>query len=241
MKEDLKAIADYWSLRAQGYALDTQNELCDKEHSFYAQNLFNQLIDHRFCNTPAALDIGCGPGFFSILLAKSGFKVTGIDLSITMLTKASELAAYHKVNLKLIKGDIQNPPFAPASFDLIVSRNVFWNLPDLRIAYTKALELLKPHGLMLIFDGNHYYQYKDPDYQKDDPHKTHRHLEDIDVSIIDKIAKKLPASYKLRPDFDLTILKDINKCQAQSEILKSHIKNKKNIIDAFVIKAIKDA
>ena len=94
---------------------------------------------------------------------------------------------------------------------------------------------------MLIFDGNHYYQYKDPDYQKDDPHKTHRHLEDIDVSIIDKIAKKLPASYKLRPDFDLTILKDINKCQAQSEILKSHIKNGKNIIDAFVIKAIKDA
>ena len=37
--------------------------------------------------------MGCGTGFFSILLAREGYEVTGIDLTPGMIRGAEELAA----------------------------------------------------------------------------------------------------------------------------------------------------
>ena len=38
------------------------------------------------------LDVGCGAGFFSILLAKEGHEVFGIDLTPEMIENAIQLA-----------------------------------------------------------------------------------------------------------------------------------------------------
>ncbi|WP_303962410.1 class I SAM-dependent methyltransferase [Succinatimonas hippei] len=237
--QQLNAIADYWSLRSHGYRLEIEDELNQDKDSFYAHELLSRVKKHNFSAAPTALDLGCGPGFFSILLAQNGFKVTGIDLSDGMLQQAKELCQKRKLNVNLLKADVQNPPFAPESFDLIVSRNVFWDLPDLTVAYKNALKLLKKSGLLIIFDGNHYYYYADPDYKMTSWYDTHSYLENVDVTIIDDIAKNLPASFKLRPEYDLQILNTLKPRHVTADILKTRRKNGKELIDFFVIEAIK--
>ena len=54
----------------------------------------------------AILDIGCGAGRHSIELSKSGYVVTGIDISPTMLANAKQRAEQNNVKLTLLEGDI---------------------------------------------------------------------------------------------------------------------------------------
>ncbi|PIE51294.1 hypothetical protein CSA37_12145 [Candidatus Fermentibacteria bacterium] len=54
----------------------------------------------------AILDIGCGAGRHAIGLAKSGYVVTGIDVSPTMLAEAEIRAKQSDVKLTLLEGDI---------------------------------------------------------------------------------------------------------------------------------------
>jgi SAM-dependent methyltransferase len=65
------------------------------------------------------LDIGCGTGRHSIELAKRGYKITGIDLSDSMLNRAKEIASAQKINADFFKHDARNLPFTD-EFDLAI-------------------------------------------------------------------------------------------------------------------------
>lgn len=96
-------------------------------------------------------------------------------------------------------------------------------------AYKEIWRVLKNKGHLLNADGNHYYHYQDQDYSKSG-HSDHQHMEGIDVSIIDDIAKDLKLSYVLRPQYDIEILKEIGFQHIESQILsKEKIKGRKRI------------
>lgn len=57
------------------------------------------------------LDVGCGTGFFTILLAKEGHQVTGIDLTPDMITHAKKLAEEEKADCQFAVMDAENPDF----------------------------------------------------------------------------------------------------------------------------------
>ncbi len=57
------------------------------------------------------LDIGCGTGRHSIELSKRGYKVTGIDLSDSMLARAREKAENHGPAIDFLKHDARCLPF----------------------------------------------------------------------------------------------------------------------------------
>ena len=98
------------------------------------------------------LDIGCGAGFFSILLAAKGYDVTGIDLTESMIEEAVSLAAEEKSNARFQVMDAEKLAFPDETFDVIVSRNVTWNLPHPEKAYVEWLRVLKTGGLLLNYD-----------------------------------------------------------------------------------------
>lgn len=116
-------------------------------------------------NAPAnrplrVLDAGCGPGFFSVLLAKAGHNVTGIDGSEGMLHHAKENAAAFGVSPKLILGDFGNLPFEDAAFDLVISRNVTHTIREHLRVYGEWLRVIRPGGVLLIFDANWHLPYQ---------------------------------------------------------------------------------
>ncbi len=95
------------------------------------------------------LDIGCGKGTTSILLAQEyGCNVVGLDLSEDLLSQATRLARRkgleHKVSFRA--GDALNLPFADNEFDRAIGQAVLILVGDKRKAIQEALRVTKSGG-----------------------------------------------------------------------------------------------
>ena len=99
------------------------------------------------------LDLGCGTGSLAVLLAGAGHEVSGVDSSGRMLSLARAKAASAGVPLHLVRGDAADPPFAPASAD-VLCRHVLWALPDRDAVVARWVRLLRPGGRLVLVEGN---------------------------------------------------------------------------------------
>ncbi|WP_288994012.1 class I SAM-dependent methyltransferase [uncultured Turicibacter sp.] len=106
------------------------------------------------------LDVGCGTGTISILLAKEGYDVTGIDLSEDMLREAFDKFKEARIKGKIICQDMTELSLNK-EFDLITSvldsTNYITDLNDLQNYFNGVYNHLKSNGLF-IFDVNSYYK-----------------------------------------------------------------------------------
>ncbi len=111
------------------------------------------LLDHAAlegCNS--ALDIGCGGGSQSVMLAQrlgAGARVLGVDISEPMLEVARDKAgipAQGRATLEFLRADAANHAFEPHSFDLLFSRFgvMFFDAPT--AAFTNLRRALQPGG-----------------------------------------------------------------------------------------------
>src|SRR5215217_5986094 len=73
------------------------------------------------------LDLGCGTGSLSVLLAERGYDLTGVDLSPRMVERARAKAAAHEVPVRLLVGDAADPP--GVAHQGVLSRHLLWALP----------------------------------------------------------------------------------------------------------------
>jgi ubiquinone/menaquinone biosynthesis C-methylase UbiE len=103
-----------------------------------------------------ALDCGCGTGFLSLELAARGHRVSAIDFAPAMLEAARRKAAAQGLSVSFEEGDAEELRFAPASFDLVISRHVLWTLPHPEAAIDEWLRVLRPGGRLAIVDGAQY-------------------------------------------------------------------------------------
>lgn len=100
------------------------------------------------------IDIGCGPGFIALSLAKLGHHVTGIDISPVMLRTCQESAdARGLTNIRLILGPAEAPPADIAPADAVISRHLLWTLPRPETAVKAWADLTKPGGRVLSIDS----------------------------------------------------------------------------------------
>src|SRR5690242_3544822 len=85
-------------------------------------------------NLPAAparvADLGCGTGSLSVLLARAGYAVTGLDLSGRMVAATRAKAHRAAVSITVRQGDAATPPLAHAAFDVVLARHVLWVFTD---------------------------------------------------------------------------------------------------------------
>ena len=55
--------------------------------------------------------------------------------------------------MALHHGDASEPPFSPASFDVVLARHVLWALPDPASALVHWVALLRPQGRLVLIEG----------------------------------------------------------------------------------------
>lgn len=115
------------------------------------------LIDERelqlLRGRQRVLDLGCGDGLTTTLLAAKGFTVTGIDYSAVGLSKARERLEAKGLTAELTEGDIYEPlPFADNSFDAVVSYQVINHnrIDKIRELLRELDRVLAPRGLLSV-------------------------------------------------------------------------------------------
>jgi ubiquinone/menaquinone biosynthesis C-methylase UbiE len=100
-----------------------------------------------------ALDAGCGTGFLTFELAARGHRVTGVDFAPAMIAEARRKAAECSVPVRLEEADVEQLPFPPGHFDLVISRHLLWTLPHPEAAIDEWIRVLRPGGRLVVVDG----------------------------------------------------------------------------------------
>ena len=96
----------------------------------------------------SVLDVGCGTGRHALRLAKRGAQVTGVDFSAGMLGKARQKSGAEKVTL--VEHNITaSLPFAPASFDRVLSCLVLDHVPDVRVFFAELRRVCRRTGFVV--------------------------------------------------------------------------------------------
>ena len=111
------------------------------------------LTGHLPAPPADVLDLGCGTGTLTVLLAQAGHHVDGIDLSPAMVAAARTKIAAAGVTATVEEGDAADPPGPAAAYDVILSRHVLWALPEPRAALTRWARLLRPGGRLVLVEG----------------------------------------------------------------------------------------
>ncbi|GAA3558515.1 class I SAM-dependent methyltransferase [Nonomuraea rosea] len=99
------------------------------------------------------LDVGCGTGSLSALLAAAGHRVTGVDLAPRMIEQAEAKLAATGLTGRFLVGDAVCPPIGEERFDLLLSRHLIWTLPDPAAALRQWITLLRPSGRLVLIEG----------------------------------------------------------------------------------------
>lgn len=232
-QELLQEIASYWGTRAEGYSEVNEKELAGSQREAWLHVLEEQFPEKKK-EEMKILDIGTGPGFFPMILSEAGYTVTAVDYTEEMLEKAKEnLGKYTKYGLERVtlqRMDAQNLEFADETFDVVISRNLTWNLEKPEQAYQEWMRVLKPGGVLLNFDANWYgYLYdeeKKEAYEADRKKVEEQQLDDhylcTDIDRMENIARQVPLSAMERPAWDTKVLESLGICsiQTDSEIWK---------------------
>ncbi len=66
------------------------------------------------------LDLGCGPGLYSKMMARQGHSVTGIDISKTSIHYAKEQANLDDLNVTYHRNNYLEVDFEPGKYDLVI-------------------------------------------------------------------------------------------------------------------------
>ena len=66
------------------------------------------------------LDAGCGYGRIAIPLGRSGYEVTGLDLSDALLRAARERAGQQGTSVRWVRGSMCRMPLLDSSFDVVL-------------------------------------------------------------------------------------------------------------------------
>lgn len=213
MAELLHSIGQYWTRRAPSYTDVIKKNLADGWDQVWADELISHFPDGG--DRPLrVLDIGTGPGFYAIILARRGYDVTAVDYSEGMLQEAKRNAGALADKIRFARMDAQKLAFADGSFDAIVTRNLTWNLPDPVGAYREWMRVLRPGGALVNFDAN-WYAYlfnedKQQEYQRDRTNARLAGVEDheayAETDMMEGISRMLPMGRLRRPQWDMDTL-----------------------------------
>ena len=102
------------------------------------------------------LDVGCGPAFHSIRLARHGYRVMGLDLSEQVLETARRNIAEAGLTdrIEVSVGNLLALPVEDREISFILCWGVLMHVPDVETAVSELARVLRPGGRILISENN---------------------------------------------------------------------------------------
>ena len=142
--------ATYWDKQAASFDDEPDHGLRDdRVRAAWSRRLAAWLPEHP----STVVDLGCGTGSLSVLVAEAGHDVIGVDLSLAMVERAQLKALPLDLPVRFVVGDAANPDLAHGTFDAALERHVVWALPNPDEALRRWTALLKPDGRLIAIEG----------------------------------------------------------------------------------------
>jgi len=162
-----QARADGWNIGAPQRQLESAPVHEDEEADSYDRmttrhrGLLNAPFADLVCDVgslPRArvLDIGCGPGWIAVELARRNpeWEIVAVDPSASMRTRGAALAARAGVSNRVSfeAGEASSLPGASGSFDIVISNFVLHHLANPVEMLNEAARVRRPGGRVLLKD-----------------------------------------------------------------------------------------
>ncbi|MCR4673698.1 MAG: methyltransferase domain-containing protein [Lachnospiraceae bacterium] len=197
-------VQKYWANRSKGFSDMRRDEIESNKAARWTDEFKKATNGKRNLRI---LDVGCGAGFFEVLLGREGHDVLGIDLTPEMVAKTNEMTLEYGVrNAGAMVMDGENPLFEEESMDVIITRNLTWTLPHPVEAYKNWYQLLKKGGILLNFDAEYA---KGAHNLKLPENIAHKDISDELKDECHEIYHMLTISNLNRPNWDIEVLEHI--------------------------------
>jgi SAM-dependent methyltransferase len=136
----MDALAQFKEAQKQGWAHFAPLEVVTTREAARLVKHARVRAGHR------VLDVACGTGVVAVTAARLGARVTGLDLTPELLTRARENAGIAGVDIAWYEGDAEQLPFGDADFDVVLSQFGHMFAPRPEVAVGEMLRVLKPGG-----------------------------------------------------------------------------------------------
>lgn len=119
------------------------------------------------------LDLACGEGYGSALLARVAHSVVGVDISAEAVSHAS--STYARGNLAFRLGSASSLEFLDGVFDVVVSFETIEHLIEQGQMLAEIRRVLRPEGFLLISSPNR------PVYAEERDERNEFHVKELDM------------------------------------------------------------
>ena len=133
------------------------------------EGLLNIFQEYNVPKNASILDLACGIGRHSVLLAKKGYNVTGVDFSPTYIKRAKASALENDVtkNVTFLEGDMRQVKKLLKkhidSFDVVINLCTsmgYWDEDTDRQIFTQVSSLTRTGGIFVIHSANRDFLVK---------------------------------------------------------------------------------
>lgn len=116
---------------------------------------FRQVVRHFVGPNDRVLDVGCGPGGFTAVLAELSNSVVGLDVSEAWVTSASRFFESRGISgATAMLGTGTTLPFPDGSFEVVTLIDVLHHLDDPEGTLREIARVLAPAGRLVVFEPN---------------------------------------------------------------------------------------
>lgn len=121
------------------------------------EHLHRYALAMKYAKGKTVLDIACGEGYGSALLAGTAERVIGIDIDEPTVRKAA--LKYAKPNLNFRHGDARQIPLPDASVDAVVSFETLEHIFEHDLMLAEVKRVLKTNGLLIMSTPDKKFHY----------------------------------------------------------------------------------
>lgn len=154
MSPDEKTTVDHNAYQ-RGYFENADHVTLTREDSPYLRRHVRHIME--FANIKPGdrvLEVGCGLGRYTFILAELGVKVEGLDLSPQLVAKLDEINA-GRYDIPLHGLDlVEAPPEMYGAYDAVIGFFVLHHVHDLDSCFDVAARLVRPGGRVAFVEPN---------------------------------------------------------------------------------------
>ncbi len=152
----------YKNWEGQDRRLESLEDFKHAEDVLFSNSPFlREQFDFTAYTSKRVLDLGCGSGVLSMVLARNGADVVSADLTESATKMTQRNAKLQKQKIQVIRTNAECLSFANDSFDYVLSWGVLHHTENTEAAFAEIARILKPNGtgLVMVYHKSSIFYY----------------------------------------------------------------------------------